>query len=392
MKTPRRAKRRVALMLELHWPYRRHLDVFLGTQRYAQQRGDWECFVDEFADRHLGPPEARRYDGIIARAGSLTARRARRARVPVVNVWHNSPAKGLAGVYPDFVRSGALAAAHLRERGLRRFACLMVPSNKTHAALHQGFQAALARAGYDCVVNAAPSDQQEGSERIWERFQHALERWIASWQPPIGVLVGFNDFTARYLADTCRRLGRRVPEDVALVVADNDLPICLQPPPSLTGIDLGYERVGYEAARLLERLMRGRHAPAAPVAVPPAGIVARQSTDFFAAEDELVVAAMRFIAAHLAEPIGVDDVALAVHASRRTLERRFQATAGRSVFAEIRRLRLQRAQRMLLDTDLPIKQIAHASGFGSNMQMYQVFMRFVRVAPTTFRETKGNAL
>jgi LacI family transcriptional regulator len=374
-------------MLELEWPYRRHQDVFLGTQRYAQEHSHWECFVDEFADRHL-TGGTRRYDGIIARAGSLTARRARRAGVPVVNVWHNSPTAGVPGVFPDFVRAGKLAAAHLLDRGLRRFACLMYPPNKTHQELRHGFQTALDGAGYDCATHAAATDHQARSERVWERFQQSLERWVVSWQAPVGVLVAFNGFTARYLADTCRRLGRRIPEDVALVVADNDLPICLEPPPSLSGIDLGHERVGYEAARLLERLISGRRPAAELARVPPAGIVARQSTDFFASDDDMVMAAMRFIAGHLQGPIGVNEVARAVHVSRRTLERRFRATAGRSIFAEIRRLRLERAQRMLLDTDLPIKQIAHASGFGGNMQMYQVFMRFVRLSPSVFRNAR----
>jgi len=377
-------------MLELAWPYRRHQDVFQGTQRYAQERGDWECFVDEFADRHLGsgPGTERRYDGIIARAGGLTARRAQRSGVPVVNVWHNSPAEGLPGVYPDFVNAGELAAHHLLERGLRRFVCLLYPPNKTHRELRQGFRTALEAAGYDCVTNAAPSDQQERDARVWGTFQRSLERWVASWQPPIGLLVAFNDFTARYLADMCRRSGLRVPEDVALVAADNDLPICLQPPPSLTGIDLGYERVGYEAACLLDRLIKGARAPAEPVCVRATALVARQSTDFFAAEDEMVVAAMRFIAGHLQEPIGVEDVAAAVHASRRTLERRFRAAAGRSIAAEIRRLRLQFAQRMLLDTDVPIKHVARAAGFGSNMHMYQVFVRCLHAAPGAIRAVR----
>jgi LacI family transcriptional regulator len=235
-----------------------------------------------------------------------------------------------------------------------------------------------------------PTDQQEGSERLWKKFEQTLERSIASWQPPVGVLVAFNDFTGRNLVDTCRRLGRHVPEDVAVIVADNDLPICLQPAPSLTGIDVGHERVGYEAARLLDRLMKGGRCTERPLRISPTGVLARQSTDFFAAEDEMVVAAMRYIAGHLQESIGVDDVAAAVHSSRRTLERRFRATTGRCVFSEIRRLRLQRAQRLLIDTDLPIKQVARAAGFGSNVQMYQVFMRLLHSSPSAFREGKGN--
>ena len=32
---------RVAVMLDLEWPYKRHAGIFAGTQQYAQQQG-WE--------------------------------------------------------------------------------------------------------------------------------------------------------------------------------------------------------------------------------------------------------------------------------------------------------------------------------------------------------------
>jgi LacI family transcriptional regulator len=61
--------RRVAVMLDLVWPYKRHAEVFAGTQQYAQEQG-WESTVDEYAHNTL--PEKKsdsvRYDGIIARA------------------------------------------------------------------------------------------------------------------------------------------------------------------------------------------------------------------------------------------------------------------------------------------------------------------------------------
>jgi LacI family transcriptional regulator len=378
--------RRVALMLELQWPLRRHLDVFLGTQRYAQDRPGWECVIDEYPQQMLaGRGRQPRYDGIIARATSALARQARRYSVPVVNVWHNSPVQDLPAVYPDFPAAGRLAAAHLLDRGLRRFACLMHTANRTHRAMLGGFRAALYEAGYSGDVLATGTGDATRNETIWRRSQEMLARWVRSWRCPVGVFVAFNDCTARFVVNACTRQGVRIPEDVALVVADNDLPFCLQLPPTLTGIDLGYERAGYEAARLLDQMMDGKPPPAEPVLVPGRGIHARQSTDFFATDDELVQSAMRFIASHIQDPMSVDDIARGIASSRRTLERRFEQEAGRPVFAEVRRLRIERAKRLLLDTELPMKQVARAAGFADHVQMYQVFTRFVHVPPSTFR-------
>ena len=40
--------RRVALMLDLKWPLKRHSLIFAGTQRYADEQG-WESIIDEYA-------------------------------------------------------------------------------------------------------------------------------------------------------------------------------------------------------------------------------------------------------------------------------------------------------------------------------------------------------
>jgi hypothetical protein len=83
-----RKPRRVALMLDLQWPYKRHSGIFAGVQRYAEERG-WVSIIDEFAHDTLRRPRppAERYDGVVARANHLLARRAADLGVPVVNVW-----------------------------------------------------------------------------------------------------------------------------------------------------------------------------------------------------------------------------------------------------------------------------------------------------------------
>jgi LacI family transcriptional regulator len=383
MKTSRKTRRRVAIALELEWPYRRHVDVYLGTQRYAREKGTWDCVIDEYPDC----TSRGGYDGIIARAGTALVRQAQRHRMPIVNVWHNAPVREIAGVYPDYYNAGRLAAEHFLERGLRRFACALFPRNRTHQLLVGGFADRLEEVGHSCAMHPADADEAERSPGTWRRFRRTMARWIARWQCPIGIFVCFAGYTARHLVNACHGAGVRVPEDVAIVMADNDLPVCLQPPPTLTGIDLRHEQVGYEAARQLDRLMSRVPEALEPRLVVPGGVYARQSTDFFAAEDELVVAAMRFIARHIEEPIRVNDVASALKISRRTLERRFEKGAGRRIAVEIRRLRIERARRLLLDSDMPIKQVAHAAGFGTSLQMYQVFRHFLGTTPSAFRQS-----
>ena len=44
--------RRIAIQLDLQWPYKRHAALFVGTQQYARERG-WESITDEFVAEHL---------------------------------------------------------------------------------------------------------------------------------------------------------------------------------------------------------------------------------------------------------------------------------------------------------------------------------------------------
>ena len=63
-----RTARRVALMLDLQWPYKRHAEVYAGIQRFAEERG-WLTIIDEFAHDTLRRRQsaAESYAGIIAR-------------------------------------------------------------------------------------------------------------------------------------------------------------------------------------------------------------------------------------------------------------------------------------------------------------------------------------
>ena len=87
-----------------------------------------------------------------------------------------------------------------------------------------------------------------------------LQRWIGDWKPPLGVFV-VQDFFCRYMADACRHAGLRVPEDVALIGLGNEPIACTLSEPSLSSFDVGWDRVGYEAAALLDRIMEGKPAP-----------------------------------------------------------------------------------------------------------------------------------
>ena len=390
---------RIAVQLDLKWPFERHAAVFAGTQRYAIEHG-WRSIIDEFVAERL--PTTRRtkplpYDGVIARADRKLAERAARLKLPVVNVWYASPAwKRLPGVYPAFVESGRLVAEHLLGRGLRYFAAMQ--RRERGAQVEVGaFREAVGEAGFECIVEQLPMDFTR-SYAIQRKSEQQITAWMDRWDVPIGVYV-YGDSEARFVAQMCLQRGWRIPGDVALVAAFDNEQLCRHPHPSLTSVDRGFERIGYEAARLLDEQMArgaaagqggGKAVASSPpqLLIPPSGLVVRESTDFFAVEDELVAEALVFIAANSHREIGQDDVARAVFAETRTLQSRFRKVLNRPIAATIRQVRIERAKRELARSDRPLAAIARAVGFSEAARMYEVFRREVGITPSEYRKQR----
>jgi LacI family transcriptional regulator len=218
----------------------------------------------------------------------------------------------------------------------------------------------------------------------WRKTEQALRRCVAAWQPPIGVYVA-DEGVGRMTVQECHRRGLRVPEDVAIIAGQNEETLCAHPRPTLTSMEIGFERVGYEAARRLHRLLDGEPDRPGPVLIPPIGLIVRETTDFFAVDDELVAAALQFIAGSSHRPIGQDDVSRAVKAQTRTLQNRFRRALGRPIAAEIRRVRIERAKRELAHSRRSLADIARDVGFGVSTRMYEVFRRELGVTPSAYR-------
>ena len=385
---------RVALKLDLRWPLKRHAHIFAGTQRYADEHG-WESIIDEYADEHLSAASAKSlpFDGVIARVSTKLAAGCGRLGMPLVNVWFNSPAKDkFPGVFPDMAAVGRLRAEHLLSRGLRRFAILTSEDDAEKVAA-ESFQSTIAAANGRCVRERIPLDPSR-TFASWQRTEQRIEAWLERWRLPIGVSIASEE-AGRMVIQICRRRGWRVPGDVAIIAGTNEEVLCDHPRPSLTSVEIGYERVGYEAARLLDEQMQSRSKQRGPrrrlplhLLLPPQGLIVRESTDFYAVDDAVVTQALRYIAANSHRDINVNDVAQALALHPRTLQRRFRDVVDWPISAEIRRVRIERAKRELTQSKRSIAEIARDVGFDDRMRMYEVFRREVGVTPTAYRKQR----
>ena len=376
-------KHRVAVALELETPVPHHQGVYTGIQQYAAEHPGWECIVDEhpgLAPRGQGP----KYGGVIARASPEMAKRLKRQRIPLVNVWYQHNDKSVPGVFPDPARLGEMAADHLMERGFRRMSCLVNPKRKYIDAIGRAFAARAKEEGALCLLRDFPSGSYK-DPAYWLKFKAALNDWLDQLDLPVGLLFEV-PHDVRIVESLCRERGWRVPQDVAMMSITNTKAVVESPTPQISSFDQNLERVGYEAAALLDRLMAGEQMPDRPLLLPPKSVIARESTDYFAVEDEVVAEALRFIASHLSDPLTVDWIAREIPVSPRSLQLKFDAALNRSVSEEVRRLRLEATKRLLAEPDKQIGEIAQMTGFATPSHMSRAFSKQMGLTPSAYRK------
>ena len=101
--------------------------------------------------------------------------------------------------------------------------------------------------------------------------------------------------------------------------------------------------------------------------------------------DEVVTRALAWLWTRGHQAISVGQIAEAVGVTRRTLERRFACCVGHSIVEEIIGCRVNRAKRLLEETELPVKTVAYLAGFPSEQRMRAAFVQRERVSPLKFR-------
>jgi LacI family transcriptional regulator len=359
-----------------------------GVVAYVREQADWDLYIEEGPLDRLSKLPKWDGDGTIVNfdeRGPATA--ARGLKMPVVGVgsghgWYD-PASRIPYFATDNAAIGELAASHLLDCGVSRLACYGDRRNRLHPWCEdriQSFRQRAQLADVPCSILRARSP----TARNWGTLQHELCGWLAAMPKPVGVLA-CTDLRARHVLQACRAMGLRVPGEVAVVGVDNDDMLCELTMPPLTSIEQGFLQIGYQAAALLDRLMAGRRTKDRFWLIPPERLVARQSTDVIACKDPELAEAVRFIRQHASDGIGVRAVLETVHVSRATLDRKFVATLGRSIHAEIQRAKVERAKQLLAGTTLLVKQIAKRCGFRYAEYLTAVFLRHTGLSPLEYR-------
>jgi len=373
------------VLLALGWyDYRLHR----GIERYALEHG-WLLTANLARENVI--PWGWQGDGILAwlGAGDDLAEFVVQARKPTVDFSLRRPHLPFPRVLEDHFQAARLVAEHFLVRGFTNFRFYHDADNWSYRERCEGFRLALREAGHDCPVFSWESANTVRSARDlrddWQRRQRWLIRELRAAPKPLAVFAA-NDDQALTVMEACDEAQLRVPEEVAIMGAENYLlaPDAMRTP--ISSVDTNLELMGYTGAELLDQLMFGKRPPRQPLRIPPAGIITRKSTDLLALNHRGVARALRFIWEHSQEPIGVKDLLSVAAMSRRGLHKAFMDQIGRTPGQEIHRARIDRAKKLLTESDHKIEVLAGMCGYQSANSFCVAFKQATGLSPKQFRD------
>jgi LacI family transcriptional regulator len=357
-----------------------------GAERYISSLADWEVYLqppDYLQKRSPGfdydyPLE--KLDGLLIRDAVNTVR-IMNINVPkVINDTQRELIPQTSTIITDSVKIGQRAAEYFLSLGFKHFAFC-------------GFQE-FAWSQKRCdefkkiVMNQGGKTFFDFENEYLTHHQSVIERWkISEWlkRLPRPVCVfACNDDRAISVLEACKIASLSVPEEVAVLGVDNDELMCNLSSPSLSSIELDFERVGFLAAEHLDKLIQ-KKSKIKIIHVSPVEIIERRSTDILAISDEEVVSALIFIRCNYRKPIQIIDVVNATCLSKRELEKRFKRLLKKTIKHEIERLRIELIKKKLLNSSQSIYQIASELEFTDPEHFSRYFRNATGQAPSQFR-------
>ncbi len=362
-----------------------------GIANYAYHHGPWSFYWEPGGlEKARRKPGALQADGIIARDVDMSPNeQVLIQRLPGVIIGHrHREVPGKANVVTDSVAVAGLAAEHLMGCGFRQFGYCGYRDTSWSEGRRDVFVSKIREAGFEVRLHEVHQVRPDRIEQHEKRVRDSIVRWLRSMPRPIGVMA-CNDDLGKEVVEACRQAGLHVPDDVAIIAADNDEVVCGLSNPPLSSVAINFERAGYEAASVLDQLMRGGRRVGSRIVVHASHVVPRQSTDILAVEDASLAKALRFIRDHARSGLTVAAVARAAGLSRRVLEKRFRAFLKHSALEEIRRVRTDQIARMLVETELPVGQVAETLGFEDVQHVARYFRAGKGISPLAYRKKHG---
>lgn len=259
----------------------------------------------------------------------------------------------------DSFGTGTLAARELLSLHLKNYYYL--PYKKVDFWCEQrwkGFSDAIAEAGFPV-----------------RRLNHSVFRKKLSLPASSGVMAA-NDEMAELFLSAAKRIGVRVPHDIAVISADDSTVARRQ---AVTSIRIDFENGGYRAAKMLAARVERKTFPSL-MKFGDVCVQLRNSTRHFSQTLPHIPEAIALIREKACAGLTAADVVRAVGAPRRTVEDHFRKSTGHSILQEIQSVKIESAFDLLSSSAYSISEIVGICGYRTPQAMRKAFRRHAGIS------------
>ena len=376
-------KKQKNILLALGWYDHRLLQ---GIAAYAAQHR-WHLAAHSIIHEKV-IPWGWQGDGVLAwlAAGDDLADFVVSVKRPTVDFSMRRPHLPFAHVVQDHAQTGRLVAEHFLSRGFENFLFYSDLDNWSQEQRGEGFVKMLKEAGRACRwVRWHEAKENQRGRGEWTKRREWLLAQLKGAPKPVAIFAA-NGTLAVEAQELCDQAGIPVPGEAAIVGIEDYLLSVGGGQRSISGVDTNLEEQGYQGAAVLDRMMRGGKAPREPVRIAPAQVIVRKSSDILAVRHPGVGRALRFIAEHFADAIGVEDAARSAGMSVRGLRQAFGEHIDCSPGDKIRETRLGCARKLLAASEEKIESVARQSGYPNINTFFIAFRKAERMTPAAFRK------
>lgn len=377
--------KKVLLLTDYSSGYSRSL--LRGVVAYAKEHGPWvfyrmPLYYKEVYGEAMVVEWAKKWnaDAIIAQLGDIDMKTLEESKIPIIIQNYRDRYPLACNITGDYYGSGVMAAGFFIKRGFYHFAFYGYNNTIWSRERMAGYKAAVEEKGY--ALHTLNNDSIHSEQ--WSFNPEALKEWLLSLPKPIA-LFACDDYYASQITETCKMYNIDIPNDIAVLGVDNDeLPCHISDPP-LSSIVLDVENGGYEAGRLLHKLMNGEISKPYDITIKPIRIECRESTEKYAVKDAHIVKAVRFIEKNYDRQISIAHILREVPLSRRALEKKFKKELGLPVYQYLQAYRVEKFTELLIKSDLPLPDVAMRCGFDEYKNVSRVFIKRKQMTPLQYR-------
>lgn len=367
-------------------------EILFGVEQYARAHGNLRISLNEGFNSSTLDPEVelirhellQTYDGLIALpdaqipASLLTSK-------PIVCVEHLRNSPNSVAVTLNNTDIGSSAAKHFLNKGYTEFAYCEFEA--TDAALGDGYIDPRSQGRYNGFRQELLKqgiDPNSIRRQIYTGHV-GLSQWLTQL-PRHTAIFTFSDQLALFIIVACKRLGIHVPEELAVLGVDNDELYEQCTRPAISSMEIDFRMMGSTALQRLVQMLAETQRPASKnQSFIPSLCVEKESTQGLATDNEVVNRAVRQMRKHLDRNISITELAEESTVSRRTLEMQFKAVLGCPPKAYLELLRIEKTQRLLIQSNHTVEEIADRVGIQPGTYLTQVFRKRTGQTPNRYR-------